>query len=217
MSENLIPFMGIAIGLIILIILFNFIILIISYKKPKQGQAIIRSGLKGVRIGLYRGIYVIPLFHKMEYIDLTLKKINIEHKENQSVICKDFIRADIKVNFHLSISNTPDDILRTSTLIGCEKTFDETKIKDIFLTKFSEVLKTIAFTFEYGELHNKKTQFRDEIIILIGTDLYGYVLEDVIIEYIKQTPITFLNPNDVLDSKGIKKIKELTEIKNFKN
>ncbi|WP_299312377.1 SPFH domain-containing protein [uncultured Aquimarina sp.] len=214
MPEHLISFMGIAISFIIILIIFYFIIFLKSYKKPKQGQAIVRSGLKGVQIGIHKGIFVIPVFHTLEYVDLTIKKINIEHKENEGIICKDFLRADINMNFYLKIQNTSDSILQVSTMIGCERTFDENQLKDIFQTKFSEAIKTIAFKFEYEELHHKQMEFRDEILLLIGTDLNGYVIDDFVIEYIKQTPIAFLNPNNILDAKGIKKIKELTEIEN---
>ena len=36
------------------------------------------------------------------------------------------------------------------------------------------------------------------------------MLEDVAIDYLEQTPITLLNPDNILDAEGIKKITELT-------
>ncbi|SEL21738.1 SPFH domain / Band 7 family protein [Aquimarina amphilecti] len=214
MQESLLSFMGIVISFIILLITFYFVLFLKFYKKPKQGQAIVRSGLKGVQIGIHKGVYAIPFFHTLEYVDLTTKQLNIEHKENEGVVCKDFIRVDIKINFWIRISTTPDDILRVSNAFGCKTTFDQMKINDIFRAKFSEAIKTIAFTYEYEVLHDKKAEFKNEILLLIGKELNGYILDDCIIEYIKQTPIVFLNPSNIIDSKGIKKINELTEIKN---
>jgi uncharacterized membrane protein YqiK len=48
------------------------------------------------------------------------------------------------------------------------------------------------------------------IIDNIGTDLNGYVLEDVAIDYLEQTPLEKLDPNNILDSQGIRKITQLT-------
>jgi len=214
MPENIISLMGIAISFIIILITIYFVIFLMTYKKPKQGQAIVRSGLNGVQIGIHKGLFIIPIFHTLEHVDLTVKHLDIEHKENEGVICKDFIRADIKIDFYIRVSNISDNILQASNAYGCKTTFDKIKIKEIFQTKFSEALKTIAFTYEYEELYHKKAEFRDEVLLLIGTDLKGYVIDDCIIEYIKQTPIAFLTPSNILDAKGIKKIKELTEIKN---
>lgn len=214
MPESLISFIGIAISFIIILITIYFVIFLMTYKKPKQGQAIVRSGLNGVQIGIHKGLFVIPIFHTLEHVDLTVKQLDIEHKENEGVICKDFIKIDIKIDFWIRISTTPDDILRVSNAFGCKTTFDKAKTKDIFQTKFSEAIKTIAFTYEYEALHHKKTEFKNEILLLIGKELNGYVIDDCIIEYIKQTPIAFLTPSNILDAKGIKKIKELTEIKN---
>ena len=52
--------------------------------------------------------------------------------------------------------------------------------------------------------------FRSGILKLIGTDLNGFVLEDVAIDFLEQTPLQLLNPDNILDSEGIKKITELT-------
>src|SRR5690606_41415773 len=55
------------------------------------------------------------------------------------------------------------------------------------------------------------TLFRsEEILKVIGTDLNGYVLDDCAIDYLEQTPLEKLNPNNILDAEGIKKITDLT-------
>lgn len=39
---------------------------------------------------------------------------------------------------------------------------------------------------------------------MIGDDLNGYVLEDVTIDYLEQTPKSSLDPNNILDAEDIK-------------
>ena len=41
-------------------------------------------------------------------------------------------------------------------------------------------------------------------IISIGKDLNGYALEDIAIDYLEQTPLETLDPNNVLDAEGIR-------------
>ena len=45
---------------------------------------------------------------------------------------------------------------------------------------------------------------------MIGTDLNGFVLDDCAIDYLEQTPIESLDPDNILDAEGIKKITDLT-------
>ena len=68
-------------------------------------------------------------------------------------------------------------------------------------------MKTAAKGMEFQTLHDERLAFREKIIVAIGEDLYSYALEDVAINYLEQTPLEHLDPNNVLDAQGIKKIK----------
>ena len=50
---------------------------------------------------------------------------------------------------------------------------------------------------------------------MIGKDLNGYVLEDVAIDYLEQTKKSELDPNNIMDAEGIRKITELTAKQNI--
>ena len=63
---------------------------------------------------------------------------------------------------------------------------------------------------EFIELYEQREQFRGNVIGVIGNDLNGYVLDDVAIEFLEQTPLTQLDPHNVLDAEGIRKITEVT-------
>lgn len=52
------------------------------------------------------------------------------------------------------------------------------------------------------------------MIEVIGNDLNGYLLEDVAIDYLEQTPKASLDPSNILDAEGIRKITELTAAQN---
>ena len=68
----------------------------------------------------------------------------------------------------------------------------------------------MAIQFDFEELYRQRAEFRDQIIATIGVDLDGYILEDIAIDYLEQTPIDALDPNNILDADGIKKVVELT-------
>ena len=88
-------------------------------------------------------------------------------------------------------------------------------MRELFDAKFSEALKTVGKQFEFVELYDKREQFKEQILKVIGTDLNGYRLDDAAIDYLEQTRLELLNPNNILDADGIKKITELTPSRGF--
>lgn len=179
------------------------------FRKVDQGQALIRAGRGETRVS-FSGIFIIPILHKAELMDISVTRLEINRRGQQGLICKDNIRADISVAFFVRVNKTEQDVLRVAQTIGCVRASDRMAIAELFEAKFSEALKTVGRQFDLVELYNSREKFREEILRIIGTDLNGYVLDDAAIDYLEQTPLEFLNPNNILDAEGIKKITELT-------
>lgn len=217
MPEGLLPILGISLGLILFLIIVYFAIIAMFYKKIPQGEALVRTGFGGTKVATEKGLYVVPVFHRVEIMDISVKKIQIERLGNEGLICKDNMRADIKVAFFVRVNNEVEFIKKVAQTIGCARASDKKTLEDLFEAKFSEALKTVGKKFEFSELYEARREFRDEIVDIIGTDLNGYTLEDCAIDYLEQTPVSFLKPDNILDSEGIKKITELTAAQNIKS
>lgn len=217
MPEGLSGILGISIGLIAFLVIIYFAIIAMFYKKIPQGEALVRTGFGGTKVATDKGLYVVPVFHRVEIMDISVKKIQIERLENEGLICKDNMRADIKVAFFVRVNNEIEYIKKVAQTIGCARASDIKTLEDLFEAKFSEALKTVGKKFEFTELYEARREFRDEIVDIIGTDLNGYTLEDCAIDYLEQTPVSFLKPDNILDSEGIKKITELTAAQNVKS
>jgi uncharacterized membrane protein YqiK len=175
----------------------------------KKGTALIKTGAGGTKID-FNGMIVIPIFHRVETMDISLKRIEIDRTGHNGLICKDNIRADIKVAFFVRVNNVEDDVLRVAQSVGCDRASSEPEIRTLFDAKFSEALKTVGKRFEFIALYEDRDTFRDEILKVIGTDLNGFVLDDAAIDYLEQTPLESLDPDNILDAEGIKKITSLT-------
>lgn len=205
----------IAVGVLVFLF-FGFLVVLSSfYKKIPQGKAIVRTGFGGTKVAFNKGMYVIPIFHKMEIMDISVKKIDIARMEHDGLICKDNIRADIKVAFFVRVNKSIDDVINVAQNLGTVRASEPETLKSIFEAKFSEALKTVGKKFEFIELYEARREFRDEILNIIGTDLNGYILDDCAIDYLEQTELKFLSPDNILDSEGIKKITDLTAKQNM--
>ena len=204
-----------ALGIIVFLIISFFVVLSMFYKKIPQGKAIVRTGVGGSKVAFNKGMYVIPVFHKMEIMDISVKKIEIARMQHDGLICRDNIRADIKVAFFVRVNKSVDDVINVAQNLGCDRASDPETLKSIFESKFSEALKTVGKKFDFIELYEARREFRDEILNIIGTDLNGYILDDCAIDYLEQTELRFLSADNILDSEGIKKITELTAKQNM--
>ncbi|WP_299109272.1 flotillin family protein [uncultured Tenacibaculum sp.] len=202
-------------------ILFLFIVFIaviaMFYKKIPQGEALVKTGFGGTAVAFDKGMYVIPVLHKVEVMDISVKKIEIERLGDDGLICKDNMRADIKVAFFLRVNKSKDDIIEVAQTIGCERASNISTLEELFGAKFSEALKTVGKKFDFVDLYEARMEFRDEIMELIRKDLNGYVLDDCAIDYLEQTDVQHLKADNILDSEGIKKITELTAAQNIKS
>ncbi|MCP4043415.1 MAG: hypothetical protein GY731_15915, partial [Gammaproteobacteria bacterium] len=179
-------------------------------RKVEQGEALIVNKMGDKLVVSFTGMVVVPLVHKAEIMDISLKTIEIDRHGKEGLICKDNIRADIKVAFFVRVNKTVEDVLKVAQAIGCVRASDPVTLEDLFNAKFSEALKTVGKQLEFEELYQERDSFRDKIIQVIGKDLNGYALEDAAIDYLEQTPMKVLDPDNILDSQGIRKITRLT-------
>jgi flotillin len=199
----------VGIGIFALIAVVFIYFLLTCYRKVEKGRALVRTGGSRAKV-ILNGGFVIPIVHRAELIDISVKRIEIDRTGKNGLICQDNMRADIKVVFFVRINNVEADIIKVADSIGCVRASSEPEIRNLFDAKFSEALKTVGKRFMFIQLYEDRDKFREAILKVIGTDLNGYVLEDAAIDYLEQTPMDMLDPDNILDSEGIKKITELT-------
>ncbi|MES9859727.1 MAG: hypothetical protein ABW157_02260 [Candidatus Thiodiazotropha sp. LLP2] len=186
------------------------------YKKVPQGKAMIVSTLSREPKVTFTGALVLPVIHLKELMTISLKTIEIDRRGNDGLICKDNIRADIKVTFFVRVNMTKNDVLKVAQAVGVERASDQSSVEELFSAKFSEALKTVGKRMDFISLYEERDAFRDDIIEVIGKDLNGYVLEDAAIDYLEQTPVESLDKDNILDAEGIRKITELTATQHIK-
>ncbi|RBP51014.1 hypothetical protein [Arenicella xantha] len=185
------------------------------YIKVEQGTALIINTLRAKPRVTFTGGMVLPIIHMKELMKISLITLEVDRRGKDGLICKDNMRADITVAFYLRVNETEQDVLRVAKAVGTQRASDNQAVYTLFAAKFSEALKTVGKKVDFEELFEDRQRFRDAIVEAIGRDLNGYSLEDVAIDYLEQTPKSALDPNNILDSQGIKKITELTAKQNI--
>ncbi len=202
---------GIGIGAVFLFLIILIAIFSRFYVKVGPERAVIRTGFGGLKEAVGKGMIVIPVFHKKEFMDMSVKRIEIKRLGEDGLVCRDNIRADIEVAFYVRVSE--GGVKDVAKKLGAARASDRQALIELFDAQFSEALKTIGKQFDFVELYTERDRFKVEIMNIIGTDtedLQGYEMVSVAIDYLEQTPLEMLNPNNILDAEGIKKITDLT-------
>jgi uncharacterized membrane protein YqiK len=214
MDQHALILIASIVGIVFVVIVGVFAVIKAFYVKVPQGTALIVNDLTATPKVHFTGALVYPIIYKKEFMRISLITLEIDRRGKDGLICRDNMRADIVVAFYLRVNETQQDVLRVAKAIGVERASDRAAVNELFNAKFSEALKTVGKQIDFVKLFENRQEFRDRIVEVIGNDLNGYVLEDVAIDYLEQTPKSSLDPNNIMDAEGIRKITELTAVQN---
>ena len=209
-------FVGGALLAVFLVLVAIVVVVQKYYVVVAPDQALVKTGSGGLKATTEGGELVIPLIQRYEFMDLSLKSFEIDRRGEAGLICKDNIRADIKVAFFIRVNGTAAEVKEVAQSIGTKRAAQIDTLRELFDAKFSEALKTVGKQFDFIDLYEQRDKFKDEILKVIGQDLNGYKLDDAAIDYLEQTPLELLSPTNILDAEGIKKITELTAAEKIK-
>ncbi|WP_306325694.1 SPFH domain-containing protein [Streptomyces venezuelae] len=209
------PGVGVSLAVVLLVAVALLYAVTRLFRKVEQGKALIVSRTRRVDV-TFTGQVVLPVLHKAELMDISVKTFEISRTGRDGLICRDNIRADIRISFFVRVNKTVEDVIKVAQAIGTARASDKETLQELFNAKFSEALKTVGKQMDFTDLYTKREELRFKIIELIGIDLNGYSLEDAAIDYLEQTPLTQLDPGNILDAQGIRKITELTAVENVR-
>ena len=204
---------GVVVVLAFVFMMVALLMLKAFYFKVEQGKALIINGVSKIAVR-FDGGFVWPVINKKELMRISLITLEVDRRGKEGLICADNMRADITVAFYLRVNETEEDVLKVAKSVGVERASDKVAVNELFNAKFSEALKTVGKQIDFVKLFENRSEFRDSIVQEIGNDLNGYVLEDVAIDYLEQTPKASLDSSNILDAEGIKKITQLTAFQN---
>lgn len=203
-------FIYIVAGVVVIAVLIGLLVSMFCIRKIQPGRAGVKVGWGGVKVA-FDWMVRFPLVQSYHIVDISVKKLEISRKGKDGLVCRDNIRADITVAFYIRVDANEESVRKVAQMLTPERVSDVEQLRELFEAKFSEALKTAGKQMEFHELFTERIKFRDEIQTTIGKDLDGFLLQDVAIDYLEQTPLDQHDPNNVLDSEGIKKITEITQ------
>ena len=134
---------GVLVAVVLLVVIVLLFMVSRLFRKVEQGKALIISKIRKVDV-TFTGAVVLPVFNKAEIMDISVKTIDIERTGNEGLICRDNIRADIRITFFVRVNKTTEDVIKVAQAIGTARASDQETLQELFNAKFSEALKTVG-------------------------------------------------------------------------
>ncbi|MGK0388733.1 MAG: putative membrane protein YqiK [Maribacter sp.] len=122
--------LGILIGWISSSLLF--LLIKKPYKKPKSGIAIIRTGMGGIHVSYDRGVFVVPIIHQHDELNLLNKQIDTSFVNENALQTRDLKKIEIIVKSYFRVNKNLDDIINVYQTIGVDNSNDINSIKKYF-------------------------------------------------------------------------------------
>ncbi len=184
------------------------------YKRATKEVVFIRTGFGGEKVIMDGGALVFPILHETQDINMTTLKLIVSRKNEQALITKDRLRVDINAEFYLRVKSTKEAISMAAQTLGA-KTLNESDLLTLMEGKLVDVLRSTAAGMNMSELHEKRSDFVQEVQKSVAEDLIknGLELEAISLTGLDQTDIQYFNEQNVFDAEGLKKIVEQTELR----
>ena len=211
--DNLYFFAGIGVIALVVIVVVS-LILARLFKRASKDVAFIRTGFGGQKVVKDGGAVIIPILHDSMDVDMNTHKLMVSRHGADGLLAKDNIRVDVDATFYTRVKPDAEAIAMAAQTLG-SRINDPAALKAVVEDKFIDVLRAAAVKMDMDELISKRDEFRQTVkeAILHNIESNGLELEDVAITRLDQTPVKYLDPNNVYDAAGLAKITQVTQEK----
>lgn len=182
------------------------------YQKTRANEALVRTGMGGMKVIKDGGSIVIPVVHQLVRVPLESIRLEMERKGADGLITGDKLRADIKAEFFVRVMAIDDDIMNASRSLG-DKLQNAAQVRSLVEDKLVSALRNAAAKKSLEELNSNRDGFMEEVVKIVTGDLKhnGLTLESVTISKLDQADTSTLNKNNIFDAQGMRTIAEIVQ------
>ncbi|MFN9805780.1 MAG: flotillin family protein [Betaproteobacteria bacterium] len=182
------------------------------YRRASKEKAFVRTGLGGQKVIMDGGAIVLPVFHEIIPVNMNTLKLEVERRQQESLIAKDRMRVDVVAAFFVRVKQTSEAVSTAAQTLG-QRTLNPDSLKALVEDKFVDSLRATAATMTMQELQDKRREFVQAVQNAVAEDLEknGLELESVSLTKLDQTDKKFFNPDNAFDAEGLTRLTQETE------
>ncbi|MFA5185146.1 MAG: SPFH domain-containing protein [Patescibacteria group bacterium] len=199
-------------GVTIAIVSITLLVITRLYVKTKASEAFVRTGMGGMKIIKDGGALVIPVVHQIVRITLETIRLEVSRENNDALITKDKLRADVRAEFFVRVEPKDETIQNAARSFG-DKMCVPDHVRKLVEDKLVSALRSIAATMTLEELNSERDKFMTEVMGMVKPtlDVNGLNLETATISRLDQTDPKNLRDDNIFDAQGKRIIVETTQ------
>ncbi len=184
------------------------------FKRASKETAFVRTGFGGQKVTKDGGAVIFPILHDTIDVNMKTLKLDVIRHGTDALLTSDQIRVDVEASFYTRVKPDEAAIAIAAQTLG-DKTQNPSALKEIIENKFVDVLRSVAAQMTMNDLISKRADFSAKVREAIAHNIEsnGLELEDVAVTRLDQTPVKFLDPNNVYDAAGLAAITKVTKEK----
>jgi uncharacterized membrane protein YqiK len=182
------------------------------YRRASKETAFVRTGMGGQKVIMDGGAIVLPVFHETIPVNMNTLKLEVERRQQESLITRDRMRVDVVAGFFVRVKQTAEAVSTAAQTLG-QRTLDPDALKSLVEDKFVDSLRATAATMSMQELQDKRREFVQAVQNAVAEDLEknGLELESVSLTSLDQTDKKFFNPDNAFDAEGLTQLTQETQ------
>ena len=182
------------------------------YRRSSKEVSFVRTGLRGEKVILSGGAFVLPIIHNITSVGMRTLRIEVKRGGDKSFITKNRMRVEIIAEFYVRVTPSKEAVSIAAGTLG-KRTMEPESLRELVQGRFVDALGIVAAQMTMEEIQEKRGEYIKKVKVIVAESLgaTGLELEAVSLTSLDQAGLEVFNPSNAFDAEGLTQLTEQIE------
>ncbi len=171
-----------------------------------------RTGLRGEKVVISGGAFVLPIIHNITAVGMRTLRIEVKRGGDKSFITKNRMRVEIVAEFYVRVTPSKEAVSIAAGTLG-KRTMEPESLRDLVQGRFVDALGIVAAQMSMEEIQEQRGAYIKAVKDIVAESLgsTGLELEAVSLTSVDQAGLEVFDPSNAFDAEGLTQLTEQIE------